>query len=89
MCDKPALFLQNEAPVPIAGANKKGKLLRKSRNSIELAVEESRDPLIVRTELGLAAISCISSIRFHLPHFGVELRALEPSRPFDELATGS
>ncbi len=89
MCDKPALFLQNEAPVPIAGANKKGKLLRKSRNSIELAVEESSDPRIVRTELGLAAISCISSIRFHLPHFGVELRALEPSRPFDELATGS
>ncbi len=89
MCDKPTLFLQNEAPVPIASADQKGKLLRKSRNSIELAVEESRDPRIVCTELGLAAISCKSSIRFHLPHFGVELRSLEPSRPFHELGTGS
>ncbi len=89
MRDKPALLLQNEAPVPIASANKKGKLPRQTCNSIELAVEESDDPRIVRTELGLAAISCISSIRFHLPHFGLELRALEPSRPFEELATGS
>ncbi len=88
MCDKPAIFLQNEAPVPIASANKKGKLPRQTCNSIELAVEELDDPRIVRTELGLAAISCISSIRFHLPHFGVELRALEPSRSFDELITG-
>ncbi len=89
MCDKPALFLQNEAPVAIAGAHKKGKLPRQTRNSIELAVEELSNPRIVCTELGLEAISCISSIRFHLPHFGLELRALEPSRPFEELATGS
>ncbi len=78
MCDQPALLLQNQAPVPIAGANKKGKLPRQTRNSIELGVEELDDPRIVCTELGLAAISCIGSIRFHLPHFGVELRALEP-----------
>ncbi len=89
MCDKPALFLQNEAPVPIAGADKQGKFPRQTRNSIELAVEELGDPRIVCTELGLAAPSCISSIRFHPPHFGLELRALEPSRSFDELATGS
>ncbi len=89
MCDKPALFLQNEAPVAIAGAHKEGKLPRQTRNSIELAVEDLSDPRIVCTELGLAAISCIGSIRFHLPHFGLELRALEPSRSFEELATGS
>ena len=89
MCDKPAIFLQNEAPVPIAGANKKGKLPRQTRNSIELAVEKLGYPRIVCTELGLAALSCISSIRFHLRHFGVELRALEPSRSFDELVIGS
>ncbi len=89
MCDKPALFLQNEAPVPIAGANKKGKLPRQTRNSIELAVEELGDPRVVCTDLRLAAISSMGSIRFHLPHFGVELRALEPSKPFDELAIGS
>ncbi len=89
MRDKAALFLQDEAPVPIAGADQEGKLPRQTRNSIELAVEESSDPRIVRTDLGLAAISCISSIRFHLPDFGVELRALEPSRSFDELASDS
>ncbi len=89
MCDKPTLFLQNEAPVPIAGADEKGKLPRQTRNSIELAVEELGDPRIVCTELGLEAISCIGSIRFHLPHYGLELRVLEPSRPFEELATGS
>ncbi len=89
MCDKPALFLQNEATVPIAGADKQGKLPRQTRNSIELAVEELGDPRIVCTELGLAATSCISSIRSHPPHFGLELRALEPSRSFDELITGS
>ncbi len=89
MCDKPALFLQNEAPGPIAGADEKGKLPRQTRNSIELAVEELGDPRIVCTELGLEAISSVSSIRFHLPHFGVELRALELSRSFNELAIGS
>ncbi len=38
MRDKPALFLQDEAPVPIAGADQEGKLPRQTRNSIELAV---------------------------------------------------
>ena len=71
MRDNPAFLLQNEAPVPIAGANKKGKLPRQTCNPIELAIEESGDPRIVCAELGLAAISRMGSIRFHLPHFGV------------------